>query len=462
MIVFPAIKAKMGSWDYFMVKMSMRELAENVGFATDVYDDHTLSEAIQRILNESRAKTSIATYLIRQKDRFFSSIVVAALDGNPNWYPVTMEDDPRFSLFAADTRLRESFGVLSFDGTQNYYALDGQHRLKAIKALTDPTSELARNAPPDFKNEEVTVIVVVPRAAEDMKEFMIRYRRLFGNLNRYAKPMDNVTNIIMDEDDTFAIITRNLISDHDFFKWTGRQRESARIKTEGGKNIRKTDSFFTSLETLYNMNSLLVSSVKRTSGGWDSESSNIDTFKRFRPGDDVIESLYAELKKYWDGLISELPILKKSPIEMRDHNCTEDSDTYDCIYFWPIGQELLAQIARKLLDRQPDPDNPTVESIKNAFAPLKFINSDFKDVPWRHLLLIPDDVKWTSWKIRNEDRNGATNLTIRIVQWQIGLDQLSENEIEELKEEWKLMLMPALNKDQVESLWEKIEDGVHR
>ena len=35
MIVFPAIKAKMGAWDYFMVKMSMRELAENVGFATD-------------------------------------------------------------------------------------------------------------------------------------------------------------------------------------------------------------------------------------------------------------------------------------------------------------------------------------------------------------------------------------------------------------------------------------------
>ena len=156
MIVFPAIKAKMGSWDYFMVKMSMRELSENVDFATDVYDDHTLSEAIQRVLNESRAKTSIASYLVKQKDRFFSSIVVAALDGNPNWYPVTMEDDPRFALFKGDKRLSESFGVLSFDGTQNYYALDGQHRLKAIKSLVDPTSEMSFQAPPDFKNEEVS------------------------------------------------------------------------------------------------------------------------------------------------------------------------------------------------------------------------------------------------------------------------------------------------------------------
>ena len=172
--------------------------------------------------------------------------------------------------------------------------------------------------------------------------------------------------------------------------------------------------------------------------------------------------MYDELKKYWDVLIEELPVLEKTPHEMRDHNCTDDSGTHDCIYFWPIGQELLAQISRKLLDRQPDPDKPTIESIKKALAPLKFINSNFKDVPWKHLLLIPDDEDWTSWKIRNEDRNKVANLAIRIVQWQIGLDQLSEDEIKELKNEWKPLLLPALKDDLIDSLWEKIEEGVHR
>jgi DNA sulfur modification protein DndB len=462
MIVFPAIKAKMGSWDYFMVKMSMRELSENVKFATDVYDDHTLSEAIQRVLNESRAKSSIATYLIKQRDRFFSSIVVAALDGNPNWYPVTMEEDPRFTLFKGDKRLSDSFGVLSFDGTQNYYALDGQHRLKAIKSLVDPTSEISSQAPPDFKNEEVSVIVVVPRAAEDMTEFMRRYRRLFGNLNRYAKAMDNVTNIIMDEDDSFAIVTRDLISEHEFFKWTGRQRDSARVKTEGGKNIRKTDSYFTSLETLYNMNIELLSSVKRRGSGWDADGAQREDFRRFRPTEDVIDNLYVELTNYWDELLKVLPILRNKPVDMRDHNATDESGTQDSIFFWPIGQELLVQVARKLLDRQADPDNPTPASIGIALQPLKYINHNFKDVPWRHLLLIPDDANWTVWKIRNEDRPKAINLAMRIILWQIGLDQLSEQEISELKAEWKLKLMPALTDDQVDSLWEKIEDGVHR
>ena len=384
------------------------------------------------------------------------------MKGNPNWYPVTMEDDPRFSLFAGDARLRESFGVLSFDGTQDYYALDGQHRLKAIKALLDPTSELAGRTPPEFKNEEVSVLVVVPRSTENMNEFMVRYRRLFGNLNRYAKPMDNVTNIIMDEDDVFAIITRSLITQHNFFKWTGRQRESARIKTEGGKNINKTDSYFTSLETLYNMNIRLVSSNSRMSNGWNSESSSLDEFKRFRPPEEVIEKLFLELEKYWNGLISALPVLNNTPVTMRDHNATDESNTEDCIYFWPIGQEFLSDLARKLLDRQPDPENPTVNSINKALIPLQYVNSDFKDVPWRHLVLIPDGDELRVWKIRNEDRKPAMTIAARIIQWQIGLDQLAEEEIEELKTEWKAMLLPALTDNQIEGLWEKIEEDVHR
>src|SRR5262245_18877634 len=182
MNVYPAIKGMMGRWKYYVVKMSMREVADNVKFAADIYDDRTLDEAIQRVLNESRVKKDIVTYLIRQKDRFFSSIVVAALQGNPKWYPITIEDDERFALFRDDKRLNETFGVLSFDGTQDYYALDGQHRLAAIKALVDPNSDVYADAPQGFKDEEISVIVVVPRETETAEQFLERYRRLFGNL----------------------------------------------------------------------------------------------------------------------------------------------------------------------------------------------------------------------------------------------------------------------------------------
>ena len=61
---FPALKAHMGDWEYYSVKMSMQELAGAIELAQDVYDDHTLSDAMQRVLGESRAKGDIARYLI--------------------------------------------------------------------------------------------------------------------------------------------------------------------------------------------------------------------------------------------------------------------------------------------------------------------------------------------------------------------------------------------------------------
>src|SRR5262249_33299578 len=221
---YPGIRGQMGRWNYFVVKMSMRELAESVKFAHDVYDDRTLDDAIQRALNEPRVRNQIIGYLQRHEDRFFSSIVIAALNGHPRWFPVQVGDN-EFNILAGDPRLDETFGVLRFDGSQVYYALDGQHRLAAIRALVRPDDPASRDAPLGFDNEELSVIVVTPQEGEGEEEFMRRYRRLFGHLNRYAKPTDKVTNIIMDEDDAFAICTRRLIMDYDFFHTSGPQKE---------------------------------------------------------------------------------------------------------------------------------------------------------------------------------------------------------------------------------------------
>ena len=204
MNIYPALRSQMGTWDYYVVKMSANELSQNVKYASEVHDDRTLDKAIQRVLDESRVKKDIVEYLKRQPNRFFSSIVVAALSGNPMFYPITITEDPQFSIFHDDQRLNEAFGVLKFDGTQKYYALDGQHRLSAIKTLLDRTDPASDGAPVDFENDEISVIVVVPSKEDSNETFMQKYRRLFSNLNRYAKPMDQATNIIMDEDDTFC------------------------------------------------------------------------------------------------------------------------------------------------------------------------------------------------------------------------------------------------------------------
>jgi DNA sulfur modification protein DndB len=467
MNIYPAMRAHMGRWDYFIVKMNMRELAESVKFAHDIYEDKTLDEAIQRVLNTSRVKKDIVTYLSRQEDRFFASVVVAAMGGNPNWLPVFITDDDKFALFRGDERLNKTFGVLTFDGTQQYYALDGQHRLAAIKSLLDSDDPAADIAPPGFAEEEISVLVVVPTQLSTDDEFLKRYRRLFGNLNRYAKAMDQATNIIMDEDDAFAIITRRLISEHEFFRVTGRQRESFRIKTTKGKNLKSTDPFFTSIETLYEMNRTLLNSRLRRTMGWiasDGETGvDAKEFAKYRPRDETLDALFAELRMYWDGILAELPVLRNDPLMMRNHQADPESDDHDPedeatdhLLFWPIGQQMFAPMVRDVLDvRLDDPEAPTEGSVRAALEGLGSLQWELHQPPWRNLMLVRAPGEET-WKMRQEDRKGAMEVGQRLQQYLLGVDELDEEGVLELKQEWSGRLFPAQPPEVIDETWTAI------
>ena len=456
MNLYPAIRARMGSWQYYTVKMTARAISENVRFGSEVYEDRTLDEAIQRAVNETRVKRDIVTYLKRQPDRFFASIVIAALGGDPKFYPLEVTDDERFALFRDDDRLNSTFGVLKFDGTQDYYALDGQHRLAAIKTLLDKNNELSDGAPDDFPMDELSVIVVVPKAGEDSAEFMKKYRRLFSNLNRYAKATDKDTNIIMDEDDAFAILTRRIINDHPFFKSPGRQKDSPKVQTKG-KNLREGDSYFTSLQTLYEMNIVLLSSRHRENKGWDNSGDGQDrgTFSRFRPDEEHLDALYGELCIYWDALIDEIPALQNDPSTMRAHSLSEEEQKEgftDHLLFWPIGQEMMARIAREALDRiLPDTANPVPKEVRDALRGLGALEWRLHEPPWRYFLLVRPDGK--KWKMRSEDRKEAVRIGQRIQQWLLGVDELDEMQVADLKIDWTARLVPNQQPKDEDTMW---------
>ena len=116
MQAYPALKAHMGDWTYYIVKMRMREVAAEVKFGSQVHNDYTLDQAIQRTIKESRVKKDIVTYLRGRTDRFFASLVVAAVGGSPKFFPVSVADDPQFEFFADEPSIDQSFGVLRFSG----------------------------------------------------------------------------------------------------------------------------------------------------------------------------------------------------------------------------------------------------------------------------------------------------------------------------------------------------------
>lgn len=465
MNIYPAIRARMGSWSYYIVKMKMKEIASEVRFASEVYTDRTLDEAIQRYLDDTRVKKYIVSYLNRRPDRFFSSIVIASIGGNPHFYDVRVTDDERFVMLA-DQDIDQSFGILTFKGDQKYYALDGQHRLKAIKVILDRSQPESREMPDGFPDEEVSVIMVVNPAAETDEAYLQSYRRLFSSLNRYAKPTDRDTNIIMDEDDAFAIVTRRLITEHEFFKWEGEKQKESPIVCMKGKNLRENHSYFTSLQTLYEMNETLLSSSYRAGKGWfitprEHAIPNREVYRQFRPDEEILDNYYSELARYWDALLLALPDLRNDPKSMRVHSLDTDNRTgsnlMDHCLFWPIGQILGISIARQLMDQRiGDTRESTVKELENAISRLASVNWELHDPPWLGMFLIRDEES-ANWRMRSEDRKVCTEILERIVAWQIGLDPLDDAGKEALRIKWATyVLLPGdVNQGEV---WTSIEE----
>ena len=450
-MIYPALKAHMGSWDYYIVKMKMQNVVNEVQFASKIYTNKTLDDVIQRALTERK---ELVKYLAMRDDRFFPSIVVAALGGNPTFIPVNIADDPQFAILQA-TRIDAPFGVLTFDGGQQYYALDGQHRLKAIETLIRGTDPDAPEMPAGFRDDELSVIMIVRQEAQD-HAFFQSYRRLFSSLNRYAKPMDADTKIIMDEDDAVAILTRRLVTDYDFFVWRGRPEESPVLKTKG-KNLRSGDSYFTTLQTLYDMNEKLLLTARRDRMGFTKKE-----YKQFRPQEEELDVMFNELILYWNGIRQELSILNSDPTLMRDHDAVvgDPDGRSDCLLFWPIGQELLANVVRILLNRRlPDPDNPTLDHVCSCIRVLSRVNWELSQLPWFGLLLI-EDPEPKRRRMRNEDRKRALDVAQKILLVQTGIDDASADALTELKIDWHAMLMPRPDKDEVEDMWADISTPV--
>ncbi len=470
MQLYPALKAHMGNWTYYIVRMRMREVAQEVKFGSQVHEDFTLDEAIQRTINESRVKKELVTYLSRTDDRFFSSLVVAAVGGSPRFFSVEITDDPQFALFSGESNFADVFGVLQFSGEQNYYALDGQHRLKAIKTLLDPENNEGQ-ALPNFANEEISVLMVLRPAAQSEKDWLSSYRRLFSNLNRYAKPTDADTNIIVDEDDIFAILTRRLIADHQFFKAPGRHVESFRVKTKG-KPLKEGTSYFTSLQKLYDLNEILLTTAVRQNGGWGLDPvaerhKNVRQFKKFRPEEKYIDKLFAELEMYWNALLEVVPNLKElDPAEAKNHQSDgSNGKTADNMLFWPIGQEVMVSVARSLLDHNlPHPENFTLEQAKEALRSLGRIDWRLHQFPWRGLLLIRH-ADSTKWKMRDETRNPAMIVAKNILRWLTGHLSLNPQEEDQLRQEWEdLLILPNEEKQRIATdaeypsqLWQAVQ-----
>lgn len=196
----PAFKAHVGEWEYYLCLMSYAQVAREINFAYELGVNKDLGSMIQRGIGVRTAE--ITEYLLKNERRFLGALIVAAWGGQPEYLELQMADSDEQGVLAGVDR---EFGVLTFDGTHQFFALDGQHRLRAIKDAIKKKPELGA--------EDIGVMVVPHFDNDEGRQLT---RRLFTNINRNALKTTKQEDIALDEDDGFAILTRRLLDEHPF------------------------------------------------------------------------------------------------------------------------------------------------------------------------------------------------------------------------------------------------------
>ncbi len=324
----PAFKACVGDWEYYICIMKYAEVSRQVSFAYELNMNKELGTMIQRGLTD-RTET-IKNYLINSEHRFLGALIVAVWDGAPNYIDISM-DDPDGILSGIDRQ----FGVLTFDGTQQYFALDGQHRLRAIKD--------AIRQKPDIGKEDICVIMVPHFQSEEGK---IRTRRLFTNINRNAKTTTNAENIILDEDDGAAIISRRLLTDHPFLSTDGvvkvisRQGEEGELKLAQG-NVSQTDPrAFTTISNLYEIVRILSFDLPQSMRQ-----------PQARPSDDILDESYTIISQRLDDLILAAGNVRgelQSGISARELRAPKGRESEGSPFMRPIVQKAVSHVVAQI------------------------------------------------------------------------------------------------------------------
>jgi DNA sulfur modification protein DndB len=328
----PAFRAKVGDWQYYICTMKYAEVARQVQFAYELAGNAELGTMIQRGISD-RTK-EITEYLLQSEHRFLGSLIIAAWGGAPDYQPIGMHD-PDGLLNGID----QSFGVLTFDGTQQYFALDGQHRLKAIKDAIKQKPELGL--------EDICVLLVSHFNTEDGR---LKTRRLFTNINRNAKNTTAAENIALDEDYGISIITRRLLETDEFLKQPGLVKVFQRTGDQGeislaGANIPKGDpKAFTTISVLHEwLKDLAFHLPKEISD------------KGVRPTDPELEKAYVVIAKRVGELLDSCGDLKtrlKEAVTARDVRAPKDKEPEGHAFMRPVVQRAVAKTVNHIIQQE--------------------------------------------------------------------------------------------------------------
>lgn len=367
-LFLPSLRGLIGDWVYYPTLMKLKDIAERVNIAEEIYQSESLNDMVQRWIKKKRGK-EIKEYLLKQDQRFFNSLIVAVYDGDPSWYDIIrIESNNQFDANDIPEDVVAGIGILRLNGEEKLFTLDGQHRLIGIKEAVKES--------PQRGEDELAIIFV---AHKTNPEGMERSRRLFTTLNKNAIRVSKGERIALDEDDTMAITVRRLVMENPMF-------QQDRILNNATNNVPINNfTCLTTIGNLYDLLEILFTKIYVLSKKKRPKDIK-DELTIMRLSDDTLNTHYGNACDYFERLakvflpLSEFFAASDYSVIVKKYRNSEGG----YILFRPIGLTIITEIVSTLTKEY---------SLDESFALISKLPTDLSAAPYTGVIWHPTQKK---------------------------------------------------------------------
>lgn len=367
-LYLPSLRGLIGDWVYYPTLMKLKDIAKRVKIAEELYQSKTLSDMVQREIKRKRGK-EIKDYLLKQEQRFFNSLIVAVYDGDPTWYDIThIESNNQLGSEDIPEDVVAGIGILSLNGEEELFTLDGQHRLIGIKEAVKDNPQLGE--------DEVSIIFIAHRTEP---EGMKRSRRLFTTLNKNAVRVSKGETIALDEDDAMAITARKLVTENSMFV-------DERTLNNATDNVPTSNqTCLTTIGNLYDLLGILFTKVYLTSKK-NGLKDRKDELTKMRQSDEILNQHYTNACDYFERLTNSFLPLKEFS-DRSDYSIVVKKYRHPdggSVLFRPIGLKILTEIIAGLVEKHP---------LSECFKMISKLPTDLTQTPYNGVIWHPTQKK---------------------------------------------------------------------
>ncbi len=394
---FMATKVYMGDMASYLTSASLKWIASNVKYATDlpafegkrdpttgkiIMDTSTIDELSQR-QPDWRRQIPMVRYLAMKQHHKFPPILVVS---SPPWV-----DDPNASQWLDGVAAENSISVAPLDSNgkiveldyknTTFYALDGQHRLMAIQGFRDllnerriagknqygvpyarrelnldtllselPNGSFARMQ--SLLNESLGIeIIPAVLKGETKQSAMQRLRSIFVHINKHAKTIPKGELALLNEEDGFSILARKAMVTHPLL--------ASRVDCKMA-NLAATSAEYTTLESLKTMARNYLCYHTDYLHWFPSRANELPQ----RPSEEELDTGLTTFMNFIDGLVrlpSHNMLMSDISVSAADFR---KKDNQENIFFRPNAQMALARALGYLEFNQ----NASLDKIMDTLA----------------------------------------------------------------------------------------------